>query len=65
MSGGPLSKQRSEAAKKGAIALGGWGGTLLALLFAHSAFLVIVGIGISSWLTWSWFSYRAKWGMRF
>ena len=65
MSGGPLAKQRSEATRKGALALAGWGGTVLLFWMTRGWFLPVVGIGVSVWLTWRWFSYRAKWGMRF
>lgn len=59
-----LPKQRAEAARRGWMAVAGWGGTGL-LWMIKLKFLALVGIGAAVWLTWRWFKYRATWGMRF
>ena len=60
-----LPKQRSEAARLGWTAVLGWAGSGLGLYWPHSLPLTLIVAGIATWLTWRWFSYRAKWGLRF
>lgn len=59
-----LPKQRAEARTKGWLAVGGWAlaGLFIFKWWLFGAFLAIAGAGF---LTWRWFSFRAKWGMRF
>ena len=52
-----IERDKSEAKKKGVYAAAAWGGTVL-LLWVPAA----VGAG---YLTWRWFYFRAKRGMRF
>jgi hypothetical protein len=63
MSQSLMSQDRATAKKKGLIALSAWIGT--GVLFYYTAFgglLLAVGAGV---LTYRWFMYRAKRGMRF
>jgi hypothetical protein len=48
-----MSRDRAEAKKKGMYAAAAWGGTVLP---------AAAGAG---YLTWKWFLYRAKHGIRF
>lgn len=65
MSQSLMSKDRSEAKRKGFFALSAWTGTGM-LLFYHSPLLVAVAaVGGSAYLTYRWFMFRAKRGMRF
>lgn len=65
MAGGPLSKQKSEAATKGWLAIAGWGATVGVLVLGWSWFFVLAGGAGAAFLTKRWFDFRAKWGMRF
>lgn len=59
-----MGRDKEEAKKKGYIALGAAGGS--AVLFALS--FPVLGVGAAAgagYLTWKWFMYRAKRGMRF
>ncbi len=64
MSTSLISQDKAEAKKKGYLALGAWAGA--GLLVAVSA-PVLGGIaaGGAGFLTYKWFMYRAKRGMRF
>lgn len=59
-----VSQDRSEAKKKGWLAVGAWGGSAL-LLTVGWTFTGIAGLGAAAYLTLKWFMYRAKRGMRF
>jgi hypothetical protein len=59
-----VSRDKAEAKKKGTLALAAWGGT--ALLFAvTSPFLAVPAAGGAAYMTYKWFMFRAKRGMRF
>jgi hypothetical protein len=59
-----VSRDKSEAKKKGVLAACAWGGT--ALLFAFgSTILAVPAAGGAAFMTYKWFMYRAKRGMRF
>ncbi len=59
-----LPKQRVEARTRGLMALGGWAATGFA--FWHSWSYLTAAIAVAAGImTWRWFSYRAKWGLRF
>jgi hypothetical protein len=58
-----MSRDRAEARKKGWIALSAWIGTGVLAVY-HHLFAVIVAAA-PALLTWRWFMYRAKRGMRF
>lgn len=59
-----MSADRRTARKKGMTAAAVAGGSLgMALLF--SPFLGVVGLVGAGYLTYDWFMYRAKRGMRF
>ncbi len=67
-----LEGPRKEARKKGAKALASWVGTGALAALAGSGIGVTtavvigaLGAGLSLWLTWSWLSFRGKWGLRF
>jgi 4-amino-4-deoxy-L-arabinose transferase-like glycosyltransferase len=58
-----MSRDRAEAKKKGLLALSAWVGT--GLLFYYTTFGgLLLGAG-AAYLTYRWFMFRAKRGMRF
>jgi hypothetical protein len=59
-----ISRDKAEAKKKGIYAAAAWGGTVL-LGLASGPFLAVPGAVGAGYLTWRWFAYRAKRGMRF
>lgn len=59
-----VARDKSEAKKKALIAASAWGGTVL--LAVGNFPVVAVGAGAGAvYLTYKWFMYRAKRGMRF
>ncbi len=58
-----MSRDKAVAWKKGVIALSAWAGTGI-LLFYSALLGVFAGAG-AAFLTYRWFMYRAKRGMRF
>jgi len=60
-----ISRDKSEAKKKGVYAAAAWGGTGVLLLAAGPGLLAAAGAAGAGYLTWKWFSFRAKRGMRF
>jgi hypothetical protein len=59
-----MTRERGEAKKKGVYAAAAWGGTI-ALGIAGAPILGLVAAGGAGYLTWKWFLYRAKHGIRF
>jgi hypothetical protein len=59
-----MSRDRALAKKKGWIAVAGWAGSG-ALFFWHWPILGLACVGLSCYLTYKWFMFRAKRGMRF
>jgi hypothetical protein len=59
-----ISRDKAEAKKKGIFAAAAWGGTVV-LGLAAGPFLAVPAAAGAGYLTWKWFSYRAKRGMRF
>jgi hypothetical protein len=59
-----MTRERGEAKKKGMYAAAAWGGTVL-LGIAASPILWIPAAAGAGFLTWKWFVYRAKNGIRF
>ena len=59
-----MSRDRSEAKKKGLIALSAWTGAGV-LFFYHAPILGLLTVGGAVYLTYRWFMFRAKRGMRF
>jgi hypothetical protein len=59
-----IARDKTEAKKKGLMALGAWGGSAF-LLTVGWTFTGIAAAGGAAYLTWKWFMYRAKRGMRF
>ena len=64
MSGSLIERNKSEAKKKGAYAAVAWGGTVLLGIGTSAVLWVPAAVG-ASFLTWRWFMFRAKRGMRF
>jgi hypothetical protein len=62
MSGMQLVK--SKASRRGYAALGMTILTLIMFVFG-APFFGTVGAGVSAFLVWRWFKFRAKWGLRF
>jgi len=58
-----MSRDRAEAKKKGLYALSAWIGA--GVLFYYSAFAGLLLAAGASYLTFRWFMFRAKRGMRF
>jgi hypothetical protein len=66
MSGSLIERNKSEAKKKGTYAAAAWGGTvLLGGVIGASAVLWFPAAVGAGYLTWKWFMFRAKNGMRF
>ncbi|HET6279811.1 MAG TPA: hypothetical protein VFH73_02555 [Polyangia bacterium] len=59
-----ITRDKAEAKKKGLYAAAAWGGTGL-LAIAGWPFMAVAGATGAGYLTWKWFVYRAKRGMRF
>jgi hypothetical protein len=59
-----VTREKSEAKKKGVFAAVAWGGTVL-LGVASGPLLAIPAAAGAGYLTWKWFLYRAKNGLRF
>lgn len=59
-----VSRDKTEAKKKGMYAAAAWGGTVL-LGVASGPLLAIPAAAGAGYLTWKWFVFRAKRGMRF
>lgn len=57
-----LTKQNAK--KKGYTALGS-AATTAVLCLVMSPYIVLAGGPVTLWLTYRWFRYRAKWGLRF
>lgn len=60
-----VSRDKAEAKKKGMLAGAAWGGTALLAVLTTSAFLVVPAAGGAAYMTYKWFMFRAKRGMRF
>jgi hypothetical protein len=58
------TRDKSEAKKKGMLAAGAWGGAVL-LLVGNFPILATAAAGGAAFMTYKWFMYRAKRGMRF
>jgi len=59
------TRDRTEARKKGLMAVGAWAGTGLLVLAHWPVWLPLAAAGGAGYLTFRWFMYRAKRGMRF
>lgn len=59
-----MTRDKAEAKKKGLYALATWVGSG-ALFYLHSPYLGIAALGGGLYLTYRWFMFRAKRGMRF
>lgn len=59
-----MARDKAEAKKKGLIALSAWVGSGL-LFFLHWPIVGLLGVASSLYLTYRWFMFRAKRGMRF
>jgi 4-hydroxybenzoate polyprenyltransferase len=59
-----MSQDRSEAKKKGLFALSAWAGAGV-LFVCHWPIVGLAAVGGAVYLTYRWFMFRAKRGMRF
>ena len=59
-----MSRDKMEAKKKGWIALAAWAGSG-GLVYYHAHMLGLLGAAGAAYLTFKWFMFRAKRGMRF
>ena len=59
-----IERDKVEARKKGTYAAVAWGGTVL-LGISAGAFLAVPAAVGAGYLTYKWFMFRAKRGMRF
>ncbi len=64
MSTSLMSRDKAEARKKGLLALGAWGGAGVLMAIDWPIFAV-AAVGGAGYLTYKWFMFRAKRGMRF
>jgi hypothetical protein len=60
-----MTRERGEAKKKGMYAAAAWGGTVVLGAVGLPFLGVAVAAGGAGYLTWKWFVYRAKNGIRF
>lgn len=60
-----IARDKSEAKKKGIIAAGAWGVSATLLVTGFPVALTAAAAGGAGYLTYKWFMYRAKRGMRF
>jgi hypothetical protein len=60
-----IARDKAEAKKKGIYAAAAWGGTVLLGVASASTFLILPAAAGAGYLTWKWFLFRAKRGMRF
>ena len=60
-----ITRDKSEAKKKGVYAAAAWGGTGLLLALSGPGLFVLLPAAGASYLTWKWFMFRAKHGLRF
>jgi hypothetical protein len=60
-----ISRDKAEAKKKGIYAAAAWGGTGVLLVAAGPGLLAAAGAAGAGYLTWKWFLFRAKNGIRF
>jgi hypothetical protein len=58
-----MARDKAEAKKKGMLAVSAWGGSGL-LFFLHWPILGLLGVAGSLYMTYRWFMFRAKRGMR-
>jgi hypothetical protein len=58
------TRDKNEARKKGLLAVGAWGGAGF-LAVANMPVLGLIAAGGAGYLTYRWFMFRAKRGMRF
>jgi hypothetical protein len=60
-----MSRDKAEAKKKGYMALSAWAGAGALTFFAHWPIPGLVAAGAAAYLTYKWFMFRARRGMRF
>lgn len=61
-----VARDKAQAKKKGMVAAAAWGGTVfLGYAVSSSLLLMLPAVAGAGYLTYKWFMYRAKRGMRF
>jgi hypothetical protein len=66
MSTSLMESNKAVARKKGTYAAAAWGGTVLLGAGIGAPFVLVAGAAVGAgYLTWKWFLFRAKNGMRF
>jgi hypothetical protein len=60
-----MTRERGEAKKKGMYAAAAWGGTVVLGVVGLPVVGIVAAAGGAGYLTWKWFLYRAKHGIRF
>ena len=60
-----IERDKAEAKKKGVYAAAAWGGTILLGIVTSGPLLPIAGAVGAGYLTYKWFMFRAKRGIRF
>ena len=60
-----VARDKAQAKKKGMVAAAAWGGTVFLGWVGLPILLVVPAAAGAGYLTYKWFMYRAKRGMRF
>lgn len=60
-----VSRDKAQAKKKGVYAAAAWGGTIVLGAVSAPLLLVLPAAAGAGYLTYKWFMFRAKRGMRF
>lgn len=60
-----VSRDKVQAKKKGLFAAAAWGGTVALGIAGAGPFLAVPAAAGAGYLTYKWFMFRAKRGMRF
>jgi hypothetical protein len=60
-----VARDKAQAKKKGMFAAAAWGGTVFLGWAGLPTLLVVPAVAGAGYLTYKWFMFRAKRGMRF
>ena len=63
--GSIIKRNKAIAKRKGTLAAAAAGGSVALMILGAPVFLGVAGLAGAGYLTYDWFSFRAKNGMRF